>query len=426
MTNYNQAEELRKNRNYAEAEPLFATIWEASDFQDTNAGWRYVFCLRKQGKLAEALKIARQAREHGPDDRMLRSELVWTLYDAQIKPAQKAEDLSELLTAASEAIDAGAEDLALMRIAFAVAAVAKAKGKWQLVAEWCDKLDYRSLKTDVGSDKSGQSEARMSDREQWFYKRIKAAIELGDWDTTEQLAADAVETFPRNRHFRRWHATAQAECGNLTAAVAELAALCQSGRPDWFEWHDLARYEARSGIYDDALVHAAQGALIKGEDKVKVNLYQLMGHIWMTTGELVNAARMLSLYRQVYEHNGWRVNEKQEKLEAIMARKIDEAGQAWLDIPHDTRQLVRELRPVWQDLADSKLDFRTGTVKMVNDERKFGFIQPDDGSPDVHFKFNDAPRNIARDQRVRFVVTERIDPKDQQVKPSAINIRVEH
>ncbi|GIT80827.1 cold-shock protein [Leifsonia sp. LS1] len=63
----------------------------------------------------------------------------------------------------------------------------------------------------------------------------------------------------------------------------------------------------------------------------------------------------------------------------------------------------------------------TGTVKWFNSEKGFGFIAPDDGSPDVFAHFSeiagDGYRNLTENQRVEYEVTQ--GPKGLQ----ASNIR---
>jgi CspA family cold shock protein len=63
----------------------------------------------------------------------------------------------------------------------------------------------------------------------------------------------------------------------------------------------------------------------------------------------------------------------------------------------------------------------TGTVKWFNAEKGFGFIAPDDGSPDLFAHFSaitgDGYRNLQEAQRVEFDTAQ--GPKG----PQAANIR---
>ncbi|MYS80780.1 cold-shock protein [Embleya scabrispora] len=63
-----------------------------------------------------------------------------------------------------------------------------------------------------------------------------------------------------------------------------------------------------------------------------------------------------------------------------------------------------------------------GTVKWFNDEKGFGFIAPDDGTPDVfvHFSAIDSSghRSLTENQRVEFSTSQGPKgPQAEQVRP---------
>ncbi|WP_446664956.1 cold-shock protein [Flexivirga sp. B27] len=63
----------------------------------------------------------------------------------------------------------------------------------------------------------------------------------------------------------------------------------------------------------------------------------------------------------------------------------------------------------------------TGTVKWFNAEKGFGFIAPEDGSPDVFVHFSaisgSGYKSLDENQRVEF------DPAQGQKGPQAENVR---
>ena len=64
----------------------------------------------------------------------------------------------------------------------------------------------------------------------------------------------------------------------------------------------------------------------------------------------------------------------------------------------------------------------TGTVKFFNADKGYGFIQPEDGSPDafVHISAVEAAgmRTLDRDQRVTYDLEE-----DRRGRASAVNLQ---
>ena len=53
---------------------------------------------------------------------------------------------------------------------------------------------------------------------------------------------------------------------------------------------------------------------------------------------------------------------------------------------------------------------KSGSVKWFNDQKGFGFITPDDGSPDVFVHYSDIEmdgfKTLAEGQKVRFTVSQ--------------------
>jgi cold shock protein len=67
-------------------------------------------------------------------------------------------------------------------------------------------------------------------------------------------------------------------------------------------------------------------------------------------------------------------------------------------------------RPAWCGLdCQQGDDVTTGTVKWFNADKGFGFITPDDGSPDVFAHFSaisgSGYRSLEENQRVQFTIT---------------------
>ena len=421
MTEYQKAEELRKAGKLAEAEPLFAQLWSQS--RHGMSGWRYVFCLRKQGKIDDALEVGYEVVEALPEDQWSKNELIWTIHEARIKPAKEQQDLTLILDAAGECFQLGAatNDFALKLIVFAVVDVAKANGKWPIVAEWCDKLDRTTLSAEPTQHGDQQI---MADRERWYFARVKAAGELKRWEEARRLGLEAVQTFPRRKDFARWAAKAWAEQGHIEEAIEELKNLLKHSRPEWYLYHDLASYEARAGDTPAALRHSCEAALAQGEDKAKVNLYSLMAQLFLQQGELQTAALSITLVRQVRDREGWSISASVEQVEAQISSAFEASGQSWPNLPEEPHHLRRALMPVWRASVESGLDLQYGTIRRLPPEKDFGFIRPENGTPDIFFKRRDAPPTVLQEGcRVAYIVEPSFDAKKQQEAVRATRIR---
>jgi len=419
MADYQKAEELRKAGRFSDAEPLFAELWAQSG--DRMVGWRYAFCLRKQGKFDEALETGYEVVERFPEDQWSKNELIWAIYDAKIKPAKEQQDLDLVLATAEEAIQFGASDLALKLIAFAVIDTAKLAGKWDLVANWCDRLDYTSLSAETTQLGDHQM---MSDRERWFFARIKAAGELKHWETARTLGLEASQTFPRRKDFSRWAAKALAEQGEVEQAIVELRELLKRGKPEWYLYQDLALCQVKAGDKEGALRNCCEAALAYGDHKTKVNVYALLARLWLERGDLLPAAQAAALARVVREQEGWSIPASLQQLEEEIRREAAESNVSLEEVPNDYRRLEHMLREALQQGVEAGVELCYGVITRLPPEKDFGFLRREDGGGDVYFKRREVPRAYLKEgQRVAFILEPAFDAKKQQETVRAVKIR---
>ncbi|KAA9377214.1 cold-shock protein [Microbispora cellulosiformans] len=80
--------------------------------------------------------------------------------------------------------------------------------------------------------------------------------------------------------------------------------------------------------------------------------------------------------------------------------------------------------PTWEHGAASKKEkqLSEGTVKWFNSEKGFGFIAPDDGTPDVFVHYSaitsNGYRTLDQNQRVSYVTVQGTKgPQAEQVTP---------
>ena len=278
---------------------LYHQLWDERG--DAFSGGRYALCLRKCGYPQAALAVARQVAQKHSDDVYVRREVVWSLYEAEFKPAKERGDLGALVQAGQQILDLTDEALPVHLVSFAVISLAKDKMKWGLVSDWCDRLNRQELSTEP-REMGGRRV--LSEREQWYFAKIKSLVQLKRWEEARELALEAVQAFPRKRDFARWAAQALAGQGRVPEAIVELETLAQRGRPEWYLLSDLAELRLQNGEADEAYTIACRAALAFGEDKAKVNLYLLIGQVTLSLEQFDVAARHAMLSRLARAREG--------------------------------------------------------------------------------------------------------------------------
>ncbi len=73
--------------------------------------------------------------------------------------------------------------------------------------------------------------------------------------------------------------------------------------------------------------------------------------------------------------------------------------------------------------SDKDLPMNTGTVKFYNDQKGFGFIQPDDGSKDVFVHATALERAGIRGLREGQKVSYELQTDQRNGKTSAVNLQ---
>lgn len=422
-----QAKQYYDAKQFAEAGELFRQLWDGDG--DAFSGSRYAYCLRKTGHADEALTVAQAVAEKYPEDAYARREVVWALYEAQFKPAKERSDLDALVRAGEQIVDLTDEELPIRLVSFAVVDLAKEKMKWLLVSAWCDRLDPQKLSPEP---REMNGRRVVSEREQWYFAKIKSLVELKHWDEARTLAQEALTSFPRQRDFARWSAQALAGQGHPVEAIAELDSLARARQPEWYLLHALAELQHHSGQAEAAYKTACQAALAFGEDKAKVGLFVLIGRIALDQRRYDVAVRHLKLTQLVRTREGWSVPGEVVYLENRARGAAKQAGETLGDLPDVLGKLRALCRRDWEAgvppdqrvqpaqrsgpqsgrspapalQADGQV--RTGRIKAYKEDRGFGFITPDDGGADIFFHITQV-REVAVPEvgaRVRYVLAE--------------------
>jgi tetratricopeptide (TPR) repeat protein len=369
-----RAKALLGEGNYAEAGALFHADWD--DTGDAGSASRYLYCLRKAGHAAAAVTVGQRALERHPQDLWVRRELIWAWYEARVKRAETLGDLGALQHEAGELLALDPEDLPRRLTVSAVIRLAKKKGQWQTVAEWCDQLDPSRLE-DTARTVNGQR--AVSFREAWYFARVKAAVELQRWQEAQALADRAAKLYPAEVNFPRWAALALAGQGQADEAARRLEALARREPAAWYLLQDLCELALRQGKPEAALRWGCRVALPEGEERLKVGVYRLLACAGLALGKWSCAALHVVLARAVRQREGWPVPDDLKQLEARVRHVLAEAGEVWPVDTEDVPTLLRLCRAEWEAEQYAGLPRAAGVLETLPDDQGRGWIRGEEG-----------------------------------------------
>jgi len=90
------------------------------------------------------------------------------------------------------------------------------------------------------------------------------------------------------------------------------------------------------------------------------------------------------------------------------------------------KEVINKLNTLWEQYKYANQKFIKGEVKRVLPNGKSGFIT-DSTNISYYFQFKDFVKRISEvqiGQAVEFIATEKLDPKYNELKPNAVEIRI--
>ncbi len=415
---YRQAEILRKNEQFEEAENAFQALW--TELPNPNIGWRWIYCLRKLGNGQAAMQAASLVAEAFPKDVWVQREHAWCIYSQEVKTAQAKKDLGRTTYFAQKMLDMVSDELIRKQAVFAVIDTAKERGKWDIVSQWCDQLDPEQLSSEMNAFGEQKS---MSDRERWYYAKVKALVNLKQWPEARQFALKARELFPRKDDFPRWAAQARASEGDVDGGTEEIENLIRRGNTQWYILADLAQMKRQQGKNEEALQIACKAALAFGEDKAKVNLFVLLAELGLALDHVEFAAYHIALTKSIRSREGWPVKEDLMRLERQVNATSVDIGPILLSA--DSRQLFSACQTEWRKYVTARRARHTGRICNLPDGKNFAFIAPDTGGENIHVFLREIPRAAQTlGARVEYSLEPSFDHKKNRESFRAVDVRL--
>ena len=421
---WERAEAHRKAQHYALAGKVFHEMWTAR--KNPAAGWRYAFCLRKAGYAEAALRVIRLVLNHASDHEGARREHVWILYDCHLKPAVQLEQDDKVIQAARAMMEAGAQGLARQIALFAAVKSARRKGHWSQVAALCEQIDPSTLSKEPGSF---QKRRLPSPQERWYFARIKAMIELKEWEAAYACCVQSLQLFPGTYDFTRWQASALVGLARVPEAVTLLEGL-RARRPTWYALADLAVAYGLEDKVENAWSTGLAALRQPGEEKAKVTLLLFLAETALQKGDPQAAGVLSGWCAAIRRAEGWPVRGRLVELHHKLA--VGSGDGNWEDPVPEWRQRWRTLEasrggePRAGSVAPSDAQRRPGIGTGYGDGKKFAFIREPGRKEPMFVLCQELPVEARRnDARVSFQTVASFDRKKNRASERAVQVRSE-
>jgi tetratricopeptide (TPR) repeat protein len=409
------AGELRKQQKYDEALQQYEILWTQSRSECTEwDGWGFAQCLRKTGRVKEALEICREVYKMKSDFEYIRSLYGWCVYDLEMKKPDEdlKKDESSFFKAAKAITDltSPGQYSPYIRTIFRVVDYLKDNRQnypAQNILEWLAKVAPGTLSTECGTgfDEEGKPIEYSSDVEKWYAEQCKALLKIGRFEECIQIGEEALSILKKfhtdnDLWFKYRIALANGKLGNKEEAITSLIGI-SSRKKDWFILMDIAELYFSLSNLDLAMKFAAEAALTPGQKELSFRweLYMLLGEILKAQSKLDLAKDHILLALKLRQEKEW------EKIPPNLSSLITEL-EVKVDDPRSSIQIQRSLIDSWKDVAHADQKQMSGKIKNLVGEGRSGFIYGDDGK-DYYFKiksFQRRPREVVVGIRVKFFV----------------------
>lgn len=408
-----QAQQLLKQENFPAAGTIFHQVWEEEN--NSYAASRYLSCLRKAGHPKAVIIQGKKAKKQFPDNNYIKNELIWAGYDQEIKKFAAEENLDELIKSAINILRLQPDKLPQELIVMAVVKLAKQKEEWQIVSEWCDKLEPKNLDNTTINGKG------KSKQEQWFFAKIKSLIQLGLWKEARLWALEAIKLYPREIHFYRWAALALGYQGEVKQAINELEKIILKQRVEWYILQDLANFYSSLNQLDRAIHFNCRAALAPGEYKAKVTLYMNIAQLSLDTKNIEMAVRNIELSKAIREQEGWKIKQDLQKLDSKIYQELEKYPNTFKLESKNINYLVKSCQKDWQKQAYSGLPRKSGIIDSLPPDKAYSFVISDE-SEKFFFLQKDLPLSLRKEKlRVNFSLEKSWDRKREKESFKAVN-----
>ena len=340
-----KAQELRMQKKYSEALPIYRELWESNVPKDKWDGWGYALCLNNLKDYTRAYEVSKKVYEIDPSFDYNKGQFAWSSYLANIKdyPDDGATDkLEEFVHEVIKVTDGKGNELFRDQATLKMMDHLTAKNAWIKIIEWSKyiKPDDLSIKPFNGVSSDGKKFRKPSDKESYYLKMAKALERANKLEECIELCNTALEIFPEETWFK-WHkASSLRKLKNYDDAISLLEEVKKQKR-DWFVLRDLAATYYGKKDYETAytnFLEATVSSLNIPKPENRWELFYMGAKILYKKDENEIADKHIALTFKLREETGWKIQDFLEK--DIFERNIHTGN--------SSSELLKELKQICQ------------------------------------------------------------------------------
>lgn len=257
-----------------------------------------------------------------------------------------------------------------------------------------------------------------SEREQWYVRKIKALIELNEYEQCLKYADDAFENIDRfhndaNHWINYRRAKSLFALGDLEQAEKTIKSIQQQKFTHWCLYGLLFEIASSKGQKDEAMRYGALCSTADRTHSPRVSFYEKYAGFLLENGYQEEASLIYRLVELIRIEKEWKVKSFPKGYS-----HPDEVASL------DKKEVLKKISPFWNKERERGLDFREGTISKILKNGKTGFIVDSEGNS-YYFDIRDFTKRINALEpglRVRYTLEDRLDASKGIIKPNAVQI----
>ena len=393
--------------------------------------WDYFYyaqALYKNGMYKDCLNCFKESKKRYPDFTIIDGIMCWSLYHDKVKVFDAEmgdkDDLFNIVDFAIKHCKQEQYSAYELIISKAVSIIFSNKANNVINYKLGDKY-LSMLKPCLLSDEEqlmsidGKERRLSSVREKWYARKTKTLEKIGNYKLCIEIIDEAFNDINKfHNNGSHWLMYRKALChyhlGNLDLAESILNDELKAFK-HWSFYDYLFKINRDRGNQELAFQYAALAASYDREHKLRVTFYSEFAEYLNTLGKDEESGLHIKLVELIREEEDWKEDKR------FKDYKINDSIN---DL--SKKEVIDKLNTLWEQYKYANQKFIRGEVKRILPNGKSGFIS-DSMNISYYFQFKNFVKRISEvqiGQKVEFIAAERLDPKYNELKPNAVEIRI--